>query len=105
MLEVLLQGKPARRNGLPPRIYVPLHVVNTIDMATFTFGRRLPDRNCPTIAGMNRLDPLLAYSLTPSELTRHLACELLLHTFAMLLGRGTMTLASEADGFTRALPH
>ena len=54
---------------------------------------------------MNRLEVLLPFALTPPELARDLQRELHLPALAMLLGRGTLTLSSETDGFSRALPH
>ena len=59
----------------------------------------------PYNRGMNRLDLLLPFSLTPPELARDLQKELHLPSLAMMLGRGKNTTLLTNDDFARTLPH
>ncbi|GGI17754.1 hypothetical protein GCM10008066_10560 [Oxalicibacterium faecigallinarum] len=59
----------------------------------------------PYNRGMNRLDLLLPFSLTPPELARDLQKELSVPSLAMLLGRGKSTAMVTNDAFSRTLPH
>lgn len=79
-----------RWNGLPARDSVPCRP----HARQLTYNR-----------GMNRLDLLLPFSLTPPELARDLQRELHTPSLAMLLGRGKRVGEHASDEFARALPH
>lgn len=108
-MAVLSSCELARKNELPPRIYVPLRSINTFETKRSADAAdtclELISLNCLRIARMNRIEVLLPFALTPVELTRDLERELRLPALAMLLGRGRLTLSNETDGFSRALPH